>query len=484
MDTIAPEGTIAAVIARVSDPRRSRGTPVDDQTRENLAACDRHRWIVPGDAVFTEKQSASRFATRARKEWERLTAGVRAGRYGVVVMWEPSRADRTPDTWFPFLTACRQTRTLIYVTPQDRLYDMNDWRDYRAMAEEGVDAAIEVEKLSQRTRRGVRSNVAAGRPHGRILYGYERVYDDRTRALIVQRAHPQRAPFVLEIKMRIAAGDPVSVITADLNARGIPAPAGGTWHRETVRDIAMNPAYIAKRYWRGDEQLHEGKWESLVPEEIHYAAVLVLSDPARVKTRPGRHVYMLSHLATCGECGAPLEGHPPWVRQQALPGYRCVRGCTATRVPWLDTFISRLAVRKLSEPGTYETVTAPRTEDHSAARAEADALRNRLREASESYARGRIAIEDLEAVRARLQPEVDRAERRLSEVSVPPPLRALLTDPLEDMTARWEAMGVAARKEAVRYLFAYIRLKRAARRGNTRGFDASRVEWDWSEALR
>ena len=483
MDKLPSPGTPAAVIQRVSDPRRTRGTSTDDQEAENLQACDRYGWHVAPEAVFTEKQSASRFKTRRREEWERLVSEVKQGRYGVVVMWESSRADRTPDTWFPFLTACRETGTVIYITPQDRIYDMRDWRDYRTMSEDGVDAAVEVEKLSERTLRGVRANVADGKPHGRILYGYERIYDEKTRRLIEQRAHPERSLIVAEIKERIAAGEPVSVITASLNARSIPSPAGGKWHRETVRDIGLNPAYIGKRYWRRDEDLHDGKWPALVREEIHYAAVLVLSDPARMTTRPGRSVYMLSHVAECGECGAPLEGHPPWVKQQALPGYRCVMGCTATRVPWLDAYVSRLAVRKLSAPGTYEALTAGSTEDHAAERAQIAALRGRVQAASKSFSAGRIGIEEFEDASARIRLDLAAAEKRLAAVAVPPPLRTLLT-PLEDMTHRWEAAGVAARKEAVRYLFAYVRLYRAARRGNTRGLDPARIKWEWREELR
>lgn len=475
---------LAAIIQRVSDPRRSLGASTDDQEKENREACARRGWVIPPDGVFTEKQSASRFARKAREEWARLTAEVAAGKYGVVVMWESSRADRTPDTWFPFLTACRVTGTLIYVTPQDRVYNLKDeWRDYRTMAEDGIDAAIEVEKLSDRIKRGVRANVTKGRPHGRVVYGYERVYDEKTRRLAEQRPHPDRAPVVSEIKERIAAGEPVSVVTGDLNRRGLKGPGGGVWYRETVRQIALNPVYAGQRYWRGDGQLHPGAWPALVSEETHYAAVLVLSDASRLTTRPGRHVYMLSHVAECGECGSPLAGHPAWPPQQMLPGYRCVRGCTATRVPYLDTYISRLAIRKLSDPQTYALITAGTTEKHSAARAEADGLRIRLDRAAASFAAGKIDIGQLEVINAAVRPALAKAEERLRVLEIPPPLRSLLT-PEEDIEERWERAGVAARKQAVKYLFAWIILKRAERRGNTRGFDTGRVEWEWREELR
>lgn len=479
----APPGTHVAVINRVSDPRRGRGASTEDQQAENFAACEQRQWTVTPEATFTEKQSASRFATRARAEWERLVAGVRDKQYGVVVMWESSRADRTPDTWFPFLTACRETGTLIYVTPQDRLYDMRDWRDYRTMAEDGVDAAIEVEKLSDRIKRGVRSTVAGGRPHGRIPYGYERIYDEKTRRLIEQRPHPEQAAVVREIIARAGSCEPVSVITDDLNARRVPAPAGGKWHRDTVRALAVSPTYAAKRYWRGDGQLHDGAWEALVKPEEHAAAVLVLTNPVRAVTRPGRGIHLLSYIAAC-ECGKPLSFRPPG-KGEALPGYRCEDGCAATRAPWLDVYVEQLVKRKMSQSGFYEQISGGDDggAGRDAARAGLEVLEARIARARESYAAGRIEIEDLEAVRLRAAPELEKARKKLAAVSVPPPLRSFAS-PGEDWEERWQAAPMAARREAVRWLFSEIVLLKASRPGNTRGLDTSRVRWNWREELR
>jgi len=478
----APPGTSVAVINRVSDPRRTRGTSTGDQETENLAACERRGWLTaPGD-VFTESQSASRFSTRTRAEWERLLAGVRDGRYGVVVMWESSRGNRKLTEWSAFLDLCRETRTLIYITPQDRLYDMDLYRDYGAMADEGVESAMEVEKLSSRVRRGVRSAVAAGRPPGRVPYGYERIYDERTRQLIEQRPHPGQAAVVREIIARAGACDPVSVITADLNARGVPAPAGGRWHRDTVRALAVSPTYAGRRYWRGDGGYHDGAWEALVKPEEHAAAVLVLTNPARSVTRPGRGIHLLSYIAGC-ECGKPLSFRPPG-KGEALPGYRCEDGCAATRAPWLDAYVEQLVKRKLSEPGTYEQVAAgPDSSARDEARASLEVLEARLAKARDSYAAGRIEIEDLEAVRLRAAPELDRARARLAAVTVPPPLRSFAT-PGEDIAGRWEAAPMAARREAVRWLFSEVTLLKARRKGNTRGLDPERVRWNWREELR
>ena len=46
-------------------------------------------------AAFRMKaRSASRFATRERKDWARLLADLAAGRFGVLMLWEASRGDR------------------------------------------------------------------------------------------------------------------------------------------------------------------------------------------------------------------------------------------------------------------------------------------------------------------------------------------------------------------------------------------------------
>jgi hypothetical protein len=50
-----------------------------------------------------------------------------------------------------FLNACRATQTGIYITTHGRLYDMANGRDWRSLAEDGVDSACESEKTFVRT---------------------------------------------------------------------------------------------------------------------------------------------------------------------------------------------------------------------------------------------------------------------------------------------------------------------------------------------
>jgi DNA invertase Pin-like site-specific DNA recombinase len=85
----------AAIYARVSADRRKRERSVDEQETEGRRVCDDEGWTVA--AVYREDPiSASRFAGRDRPEWARLLDDMASERFGVLVLWESSRGDRTP----------------------------------------------------------------------------------------------------------------------------------------------------------------------------------------------------------------------------------------------------------------------------------------------------------------------------------------------------------------------------------------------------
>src|SRR5262249_19147180 len=158
--------------------------------------------------------------------WPKLLADLGAGQLDVLVLWESSRGDRTPQSWMALLSRCQERGVRIRVTSHERTYDMRIARDWKALAEDGIDSAYESEKTSVRLRRAVAAGAAAGRPHGKVIYGYERVYDPTTRELVEQREHPTRGPIAREIITRAAKGEAIGAIVKDLNSRGVPSPGG------------------------------------------------------------------------------------------------------------------------------------------------------------------------------------------------------------------------------------------------------------------
>ncbi|HEX6498704.1 MAG TPA: recombinase family protein [Micromonosporaceae bacterium] len=457
----------AGIYARNS---KDKSRSVAEQEAENRRACQRHGWQVA--VAYSDGESASRFASRQRENWSRLLADLAAHRFDVLVLWEPSRGDRDPETWFPLLGRCRDGGVKLYITSHDRLYDPQNPRDWRSLAEDGIDSAYESEKMSMRLRRAHAALAAAGRPSGHVPYGYLRRYHPVTRTLVEQEPDPATAPIVREVITAVGEGVPISVLTERLNQRGVPAPGGGRWDRKAVRRLAVNPVYFGKRRHRG--VLHDAVWPALITDDVWYAAQRVLTDPARRTTRPGRARHLLTGIATCAVCASVLGAHGG--------KYACQRfGCVTVKESAVDELIVDRIVDRLSQPDMREafSLVAGSDAEVTAARAEVAELRARLDAAADQYAAGQISAATLARVEAQLTPRIDEAQRRAVRAATPPTLRVLL-DPDVGIRQAWDRLHMGARREVVRTLLTAIVVRPAARRGgNGARFDPGRVEVVW-----
>lgn len=330
---------LAAIYDRVSKDRSGRRRSVKEQDDGNRAVCAAEAWVLAEDAVYCDNnRPASRFATKPRPDWDRLRADVAARRYHVVVVWEVSRGDRDDLRWLEFLHTCRKIGVLIHITSHRRTYDPRRRRDYKTLAEEGLDSADEAERTSERIQRDTESMALVGQPHGTVPYGYVREYevdrhgqrhivsqepDDEPRSAKTRTGEVSvytRAGVVREIARRVLRGEASRSVAADLNWRGIPAPAGGDrgWSPTAVRRVAMSPTYAGMRSYYG-EVVAEGTWPPLVGKADHYALVARLSDQARRKVKDTSIKYLGSGLYVCGVCGAVVR---PITRRNGL-AYTC-----------------------------------------------------------------------------------------------------------------------------------------------------------------
>jgi site-specific DNA recombinase len=161
---------------------------------------------------------------------------------GVLWLWESSRGDRTLTSWAAMLDRCRDHHVRIYVETHGRLYDMANPRDWRTLAEDGVDNAYESDKISLRVSRSMASNAKDGKPHGRVPYGYKRIYEltpSGKRVLVGQVPEPGKAEVVRRIFADIERGVSLRQVALDLNATGVPSVTGAAWTPQRVRDIAL-----------------------------------------------------------------------------------------------------------------------------------------------------------------------------------------------------------------------------------------------------
>ena len=137
---MATPGRPWGIVARQS---HAKERSIEEQLEVGHARCEAEGWPVAEGAVYVDRVSASRFARQPREDWPRLLADLEAERLGGLWMWESSRGDRDPESWMGFLRRCRDTGTPIYVDTHERLYDIRIPRDWKVLADEGVDSAYE-----------------------------------------------------------------------------------------------------------------------------------------------------------------------------------------------------------------------------------------------------------------------------------------------------------------------------------------------------
>jgi len=236
------------IYVRVSSDPRGHQRSVSEQEAECRAVCEGEGWQV-AQVYCDNDRSASRFATKARPGFAAMLAALDLGKTDVLLTWESSRAQRDLGTFVELRQALMSRGVRWHYG--ERCYDMSKARDRKETARDALDAEGASDETSERVQRSVRASAAAGRPHGKLLCAYWRQYDPTTRALVGQFPHPEQAEVVRECAARMARGEALYAVAADLNARDVPAPRSGQWDPTQVRRLCVNPSYIAKRTHRG-----------------------------------------------------------------------------------------------------------------------------------------------------------------------------------------------------------------------------------------
>ncbi|WP_420026542.1 recombinase family protein [Fuscovulum ytuae] len=101
----------------------------------------------------------------------------------------------------------------------------------------GTMNALFLKDLAEKTRRGQRGRVEAGRIPGGNSYGYRmirRIAEDGSLIRGEREIYPEEAAIVRRIFQEYTEGQPPRAIAASLNRQGIPSPRGGLWNASTI----------------------------------------------------------------------------------------------------------------------------------------------------------------------------------------------------------------------------------------------------------
>jgi site-specific DNA recombinase len=473
--------TVADIYGRKSTD--DRGKSVADQLAEAMEAIEERNWIL-GRTFSDDNRSASRFATKIREDFEALLAHIESGQCELLILWESSRGSRKLAEWATFLDLARERGVLIYVVSHDRTYDCRISRDWKILATDGVDAHAESNVLSDRMLRGKRRGAAAGRPAGKLQYGFRRVYNDAG-DFVEQVEHPAQAAIVREAARRVLAGEPCNAIAVDFNVRGVASPRaevlrtrasrareqaadlGATddrrarllaeaeeletqaahlkWDLTQIKRLCVMPSYAGLRQHQGQVAGKAG-WAGIHDEQTYAQLLARLSDPKRTTHRDSTLKHVLSGLLRCALCGSVHRV----IKNRGYHCYTC-RGCmkTSVRTVSVEQFVIEMLMQRLEQVDAAD-LFGGRAPAGTAARAKAEAkeLQARLAPFYAQAAAGKLSATGLTAIEAELLPQIEAARAREAAAKVAPiptAIRQLAGQPRR----RWPDLTIYQQREAI-----------------------------------
>jgi len=486
------------IYGRASRDPKGGGTSVTKQLERGRDFAKREKAQVVAE-IRDDNKSASR-GSRERAGFAEVRGLIERGQADLLILWEVSRSSRDLEEFMGLVNACSDSGLEIVVS--GTRYDPSKVNDWLPLAFQGVMAEAEARRIKQRNIDSVETNAMRGTPHGRIPYGYRRVYDPKTGVLINQSPYDEHDPSRLSPEAQVIAeavqavlkGVTLRQICRDLNASGVPTvrrarmktlaenPRGvvTVWEPSTLRQLLLNPTVAGRRVHRG-EDIGPAAWDPIVDYGTWLRLRNFLKDPSRLSVSNPRGPaprHLLSGIAHCGECGARVKAATNVSR---IPrAYTCrTEGCmrvtaTADRV---DERVEAVLMALFERPDFQSALADAHERRETAAtrgpdvasliaekEVELDAV-EKLRDGGEltlrAYASETKRIEDvIEHLR----------NQQVAAVSSPALRRLLTAATLQD---GWKTADLMDRREVVRLLLD-VTINRAVVRG--RNFDPRRVE--------
>jgi DNA invertase Pin-like site-specific DNA recombinase len=437
--------TQALIYTRVSEDRSGGRSPAE-QELEAREVCAHNDWIVA--EVVTDSTGASRYSKGTRSGWARAKALVESGAVDVLVTWEASRAQRDLTAYVELRDLC--ARSGVLWSYSGRTYDLATTGDRFTTGLDALLAEREAGEIAHRVQRAIRANAVEGKPHGRRLYGYQRVYDEATGQLLRQVPHPDEAPIVADVFAAYLAGRGPRTIATDLNRSGRRTSTGAMWKDVQIRRMLKTPAYAARRQHQG-EVIGAANWPAIVDPVTFDRVQARLAEVKARHPRMRGTARLLSGVARCGVCGGRVACMHDRNKRKI---YHCRDGFHVARdLTKLDAYVSAVIVERLSRPDAVAALAGSGVDPAAdSARARVDRLRAQLDEAVAEFTAGNLTGALLAKVEQQLLPAIEEAEREARRAYVGLDLDV----PTENVGRWWESLTAEIRREVVGALLSSV----------------------------
>lgn len=442
---------------RVSVDRDDKHSP-DTQRRTIEDYCER-AGVDLLDVVVERGKSAGR--GKARPQFEAALQRIEAGEATRLVVYRLDRMTRSVGD---------------FVNITDRLADCG--ADFVSVSEgfdtstpvgrgmvqiAAVFAEMERETIRERLRehhRSMRQNGAG--TQGVAVFGYR--HDDDGR-LVVCEDEAVRVRWMVD---QLLSGATLRSVAKTLTDDGVPTPRKSRcefWRYTAVRRIVTNPTIVAQRFDPDLDELVDAPWDPIVDRERFDRLQATISDPKRRSHDTDSSVrHLLSGIAVCAYCGAPMRS----VQRKDTRGqryrYRCEKSSThPDACCGVSVFADELEavvdakVRELIGTSALPAVGPVDGGDDELAR-----IDDKLADAARRWGRDELSDVEFHAVRADLIERRDRIESA-QRATVSPTTVALMTATKVDDV--WDSLDLDARRVVIRDLFDRVLVRKAERRG-------------------
>ena len=396
----------AVIYARFSCSKQ-REASIEDQLRVCRQWCAREGYGIVGEYC----DYAISGKTDDRPEFQRMIAN--AGESDIVLVYMMDRFSRDEYDAPIYKRQLKKAGVEVF-SAMEALPDGPE----RILVEkiyEGL-AAVESEKISVRTKRGMEGNALKCMANGVHVFGY----DINEKGLY--EINEEQAAYVREAFIRRANRETVNAIARDFALRGVKSAQGRPCSYNMVQKMLTNEKYIGN-YSFGSVRV-DGGMPAIIDEGDFVKVQNIKGSKQRSAEEWG--CFGLSGRVICGECGNNMPGVSGRGRHNVKYDYYACKKCKGVkpvRRDWLETSIAEALREMLSDDATARRiasiVTAGSDEEAELMRKQADkALREAesgLRNIMDAIEKGMLyegmqqRINELEAQKARAKADLESA---------------------------------------------------------------------------
>lgn len=453
----------AIIYARISNDREGAGLGVDRQSQDCAELAARLGWHV---VEVLSDNDISAYSGKPRPAYDAMLDALRGGRANAVLAWHPDRLHRSNVELEGFIEVCEKNAVAVETVKSGKI-DLSTPTGRMVARIVGATARHEVELARDRISRAHEQAAANGKAHGRAPYGYELLRDESGR-VVSREPHPVEARRVREAVDRALAGESLYAIRKDWRGREVMTRSGRPWTHQSFREMLLRPTYAGLRSHNGT--VTPGVWEPIITPDEHARLVALLTSASRVVHRGTEPKYLLSGIATCGVCNAPLWRLKARGAGAGIGNYACTaNNCIARKIEPVDELVEEAVLRWCESASSVDELGDPGA---GAALTEARELRARLDGFIDDAMDGKIDRETLALMESKTLPKIRELEKRAQQ-SGPHPLVVELLG--ENARAHWAEMDLSGRRSVIRALARVSILP--TRRGKIFNPEAIRLEW-------